>query len=206
MKKFNLLFVIFSLVIMTSCSEDDEVITDQIVTNEDSTILFTENFESSPTSNSFRHRTGELIEGINRCGFYSISNAVALNSIEVNLRNDQNSSNFLGVNPQNPCGGVTDGRAKNEVDLSGALGSLQLKFDYIITNSLWESPNLNIKFTNLEGEEYVIESELTERDSWTSVTFDLPEIMKSTTVEIYISSENTGEAVGIDNIEIIDVI
>ncbi len=169
-------------------------------------VLFFEDFESSPIS-SFVHAPfvfGEPIEGIGACGLYSLSNAIELMSTDVDLRNDQNSSNFLGVNPQNPCGGVTDGFAEGIFNFEAATGFLQMQFDYIVTNTLWGFPMLEIKLINPLGEEYIINSQLIERNTWTSVIFDLPETMKSDNIEIFISSSSTGEAVGIDNIKIID--
>jgi hypothetical protein len=169
-----------------------------------SQVLFHEDFETSPVT-SILNNGGEtqLPEGPSPCGFASRGNTSNFNSMNVDFQNSQNSTYFLGVNPQTPCGGYYMASLKTGT-LNLTADSLVFKCRYFISNTLlWGAPTLQVNIHNGLSN-YVIWSQFSTIGSWDSLTIGIPatQIGATDTMLIVIGG---GEGVAIDDITILNI-
>ncbi len=167
-------------------------------------VLFSEDFETSPVTSILNNWGGEtqLPEGPSPCSKGSRGNTTDFNSTHVDFMNSQNSTYFLGVNPEAPCGGyyaatmITD-----SLDLSSA-DSLIFKCRYFISDTIgWGPYGITVTLGN-PVTEFVIESEFSTLNNWDSVHITVPDSIISNKVEIKILMGG-GEAAGVDDIQLI---
>lgn len=164
------------------------------------TILFEQNFETSPVTNILNNWGGEtqLPEGPSACGKGSRGNTSDFNSASVDFINAQNSGYFLGVNPQSPCGGFyTATLITDSLDFSIA-DSLVFSCSYFITSTIgWGAGGITVSFND-----FIIQSEFSSVNEWdTLVVGWVPDSINNDKVLIEITMGG-GEAAGIDNIEV----
>lgn len=164
------------------------------------TILFEQNFETSPVTNILNNWGGEtqLPEGPSACGKGSRGNTSDFNSASVDFISAQNSGYFLGVNPQSPCGGFyTATLITDSLDFSMA-DSLVFRCSYFITNTIgWGAGGITVSFND-----FIIQSEFSSVNDWDTIEVSLPDSIISDKVLIEITMGG-GEAAGIDNIEVL---
>ncbi|WP_196885471.1 T9SS type A sorting domain-containing protein [Aureivirga sp. CE67] len=169
------------------------------------TILFQENFESHPLTTFVHSYDNAAIPNESlECGKTSVGTASFFNSTNMNFKEEENNTVFLGVNAEEPCGGYynTDVKVEN-VDLSG-VDELYFQCRYFMTSPLdWGSNVLKITLKK-DALIHEISTEFTVEDAWTDVALALPNtfIQEGVSIEINIG----GEGVAIDNISIADEI
>ncbi len=178
----------------------------QLPTLKAQSLLFHEDFEISPVTNIFNSGETQLTEGPSPCGKGSRGNTADFNSTNVDFQNLQNSSYFLGVNPESPCGGFyTASLTTDSLDLSAA-DSLKFKCHYFKSTTLgWGGAILNIVFNNGTTNFTIDQSKFPINDNWDSLEIALPNSMIDPSVLMTINLGG-GEGVGIDDIKIINVI
>lgn len=176
----------------------------QLQTGNAQTVLFQEDFETSPVTSILNNWGGEtqLPEGPSPCSKGSRGNTADFNSVSVDFLNSQNPGYFLGVNPQSPCGGyyyatlITD-----SLDFSAA-DSLVFKCRYFVSNSIgWGPSGITITLGN-PSDDFVIETEFSTLNTWDTVEVTIPASIIGNKVQISIMMGG-GEAAGIDNIQVI---
>jgi len=169
------------------------------------TILFQENFETSPITsilNTWNFET-QLTNGPSPCSLASRGNTADFNSTNVDFQNSQNSSYFLAVNPEAPCAGFYNASLSTSVlDFSTATDSIIFKCKYFKSTTLnWGPSQLEIIFNNGSLSDTII-SEFSTTDNWDNVEVKLPSFVTSPTVTITINMGG-GEGVAIDDIEVL---
>jgi hypothetical protein len=104
----------------------------------------------------------------------------------VNFNNAQNSTYFLGVNPQIPCGNYYIATLNTaSLNFSGQ-DSLRFKCRYFKSSTLdWGSDSLEITFSN-GSSNFVIDSEFNETDNWSNLDISLPNFLIAPDVTITI--------------------
>jgi len=166
------------------------------------TTLFSEDFEISPVTSIVNISSGTLLDGPSPCGFATRGTTADFNSSNVDFLNLQNSSFFLGLNPEAPCGGFYNASLYSDtMDFSG-IDSIFFKCKYFKSTTLaWGPTELNFVFDNLSSQ-FTIDSEFSTTDSWDSVVVSLPIGMISPNV-LFTINLGGGEGVAIDDIEIV---
>jgi|AntAceMinimDraft_17_1070374.scaffolds.fasta_scaffold02082_10 hypothetical protein len=178
----------------------------QLPTLKSQSLLFHEDFEISPVTSILNSGETQLTEGPSPCGKGSRGNTADFNSTNVEFQNSQNSSYFLGVNPEFPCGGFYNASLTTDSLNLSAADSLKFKCHYFKSTTLgWGgSAILNIVFDN-GTTNFTIESEFSTNDNWDSLEIALPNSMIDPSVLMTINLGG-GEGVGIDDIKIINII
>ncbi|WP_196895383.1 T9SS type A sorting domain-containing protein [Aureivirga marina] len=167
------------------------------------TILFQENFESAPiTSMVHSYDNSEIPTDNLTCGKSSIGTTAFFNSTDLDFKNAENSTVFLGINTHDPCGGIysTDLKAEN-LDLSG-VSQLYFQCRYFIsTPKDWGPSTIEFKFTK-GSTTHEITSEFTVEDAWTNMSVALPTSLIQEDVKMEIKLG--GEGIAIDDIYLAD--
>ncbi|MFH2143138.1 MAG: T9SS type A sorting domain-containing protein [Bacteroidota bacterium] len=169
------------------------------------TILFSEDFETSPVISFVNAFSGITPDGPSPCGEASRGTTADFNSTNVDFQNTQNSSFFLGVNPQAPCGGFYNALLISDtLDFSG-VDSLVFESRYFKSTTLsWGPATLQIVFDNTIDKD-TIETEFISFDSWDNTVVALAPEFISPNVIISINMGG-GEGVAIDDFEIVGYI
>jgi hypothetical protein len=164
------------------------------------TVLFEQDFETSPVINILNNWGGEtqLPEGPSTCSKGSRGNTADFNSASVDFNSTQNPGYFLGVNPQSPCGGYyTATLITDSLDFSMA-DSLVFRCSYFITNTIgWGAAGITVSLND-----FIIQSEFSSVNNWDTIEVAIPDSIISDKVLIEITMGG-GEAAGIDNIEVL---
>ena len=165
--------------------------------------LFQEDFEASSVTSIVNENTGILPDGPSPCGGASRGNTVDFNSTNVDFNSDENSTYFLGLNPESPCGGYYKATLISDVlDLTG-VDSLYFKCRYLIGSALnWGSTGITVEFDN-GSSTFALDTIFSTTDNWTQIEVELPEAMISSTVSMKIFILG-GDGVGLDEIVIQD--
>lgn len=165
------------------------------------TIIFAEDFETSPVTNFLNTWNSEtqLAEGPSACATASRGNTADFNSTNVDFNSTQNASYFLGANPESPCGGFYNASLHSAVqNFSATTDSLVLKVRYFKSTTLnWGATQLEVIFDNGTTTD-TLKNEFTTTDSWDVVAYKLPASMHNSTVTITVKMGG-GEGVGIDD-------
>lgn len=168
--------------------------------------LFLENFETSPVTSILNFGETQLAEGPSPCGKATRGTASDFNSSSVNFNASQNSTFFLGVNPQVLCGGFYDATLTSiALDLSGQ-DSLRFKCRYFKSSTLgWGGDIFNISFTNgMSGFNINNQAVFTVSNAWTLVDIALPSFLIAPNV-VFTILMGGGEGTALDDIEIYNV-
>lgn len=168
-----------------------------------SQILFSENFETSPVESILNTINSEtkLKEGTPPCGLAARGNTSNFNSTKIDFKNSANSTYFLGVNPESPCGGYYDAELKTATLNFSGKDSLRFKCRYFKSNTLgWGSANLQVILTTGTQSD-TIKSEFTKTNNWEYLDVALPKFLISSTVTIKLIMGG-GEGIAIDDIEV----
>lgn len=165
------------------------------------TIVFAEDFETSPVTNFLNTWNSEtqLAEGPSACATASRGNTGDFNSTNVDFNSTQNASDFLGANPESPCGGFYNASLHSAVqNFSATADSLILKIRYFKSTTLnWGATQLEVIFDNGTTTD-TLKDGFTTTDSWGILAYKLPSSMHDAAVTITIKMGG-GEGVGIDD-------
>jgi hypothetical protein len=169
--------------------------------------LFLENFETSPVTsilNSAPLSETQLTTGPPPCAKASRGTTVDFNSVNVNFNNTQNSTYFLGANPEGPCNGYYMAALNtSSLNFSGQ-ESLRFKCRYFKSSTLnWGPDSLRITFSDGVSK-FVIDSLFSVTDNWTTIDVPLPNFLIAPAVTIKFKMGG-GEGVGLDDIEIVNI-
>lgn len=143
------------------------------------------------------------------CGQMGVGINALFDTPNVDFDVSNNGTYFLGLNVEDPCGGVYEGTLLSDsVDATG-YDSVTIQFQYFISEELWGT-RLD---SALEFEVYVSDERLalpietfyndgTIRETWidTSFTFEVPEGDSVFFLRAYV---NGGEGFGLDNFEVL---
>jgi hypothetical protein len=169
------------------------------------TVLYSENFESYPINKLYVQNSGKqsIPNDASPCSYASRGNTTNFNSTHVDFKSSQNSSYFLGVNPESPCGGYYSATIVSDpLDFSG-VSTLYLKGRYIQTTTLgWGSTALSItlsngtKDTTFQGNTY-----FPANDKWNNFSIKLTSDYIKNNIVITIGF-TAGDGIAVDDIEI----
>ncbi len=168
--------------------------------------LFLENFESVPVTSVVNSDGTALINGLGNCIYAGRVTAAVINSTNVNFNSTQNSSYFLGHNPENPCGGYTVISLKMPALNFSGTSSLHFKCRYFMSNTLaWGGPPvLKITFSNGTSS-FTLNSQFSVQNNWANLDVALPNYLIAPSVTITIDDfGGGGEGAGLDDIEIVN--
>lgn len=162
-------------------------------------VLFSENFEISPVTSILNSGESQLINGPSPCGKATRGDASTFNSSSIDFLAAQNSSFFMAVNPQTPCGGFYNASpAASGLSFAGQ-DSLVFSCRYFKSNTLmWGPAMLTISFSNGTNT-HSITADFSTLGAWTSYTTGLPSFLISPSVNISFSIGG-GEGVAVDDI------
>lgn len=165
--------------------------------------LFLENFETSPVTSILNTWTGEtqLPEGPPTCGKGSRGTTSDFNSTDVNFNNAQNSTYFLGVNPQSPCGGFYTATLMTDTLNFSGQDSLRFKCRYFKSTTLGWGPTSCMVVFAAGVSTYTISSQFSTTDNWSNLDVALPGFLIAPAVTFTITMGG-GEGVGFDDIEV----
>jgi len=167
------------------------------------TVVFEEDFETNPLTNVVRvYDSSILATGETPCSEAGIGTALELNSTMVNFQSDSNSTRFLAVNPEDPCGGYYTDKVKfvSNVDLTGETEQIRLEFDYFISNTLnWGAPQLTIEIGNATETLTLDTTELSIRNQWSAFRINLPATLNHANINKIEIKLGGGSGVGLDN-------
>lgn len=167
-------------------------------------LLFEENFETYPLTTFVRAFNGldlPIPSGASPCGNASVGNTTNYNSTNVNFNIAENNSQFLGVNPEMPCGGYFNDELiyTGTIDIASVTDQLRFKCNYFKSSTLgWGDAELKVTIGDGTNE-WIIESQFTATNTWTALELDLPASFTTNITSIRINIGG-GEGVGIDNI------
>ena len=169
------------------------------------TILFQENFETSPVTsihNTYIPDT-QLPNAPVPCGKGSRGNTVNFNTTKVDFKSTQNASYFLGYNAQVPsCGGFSDATLATGTLNFSSMSSLKFKCRYFKSTTLnWGGTFLKVTF-NSGAASFLIETAFTTTNNWDTLEITVPNAMISNSVTITFRIGG-GEGVGLDDIKVI---
>ncbi|MBD3639190.1 MAG: T9SS type A sorting domain-containing protein [Crocinitomicaceae bacterium] len=164
-------------------------------------VLFSEDFETSPVTNFLNTWTGEtqLPDGASPCGSATRGNTTDFNSTNVDFNSAQNPGYFLGVNPESPCGGFYNASLHTPtLDLSGTADSIVVSVKYFITSTIgWGGAQLQFIFDNGTVTD-TMNGIFNDTDVWRTASYTLPATMQAASVDITLNMGG-GEAVGVDD-------
>ena len=167
------------------------------------TILFQETFETHPlTTFSNNEAPTQIPLGASPCGSPSLGVTSDYNSSNVSFGTD-NTTRFLGVNPESPCGGFYDITASSNqvIDISTATEPLKFRCRYYQTSTLnFGAHFLTVTITSDTGS-IQIAAEFDTSDAWTDLEVVLPATISGNITNIALRLGG-GEAVALDDIEI----
>lgn len=170
-------------------------------------VVFEENFETDPLTNVVRtYDLSTLTNGETPCSEAGIGTAIELNSGNVDFQSDSNSTHFLAVNPEDPCGGYYKDEVKllSNVDLTSQTEQIRLEFDYFISNTLnWGQPELTLKVGNSVETITIDTTELNTRNQWDNFSIDLPSGLNHSDITIIEIELGGGSGVGLDNLRFV---
>jgi hypothetical protein len=166
-------------------------------------VLFQEDFETAPITSIVNTFGDSVPNGSSPCGQASRGTTADLNSSSIDFINAQNSTYFLGVNPESPCGGFYQATlASDSMDWS-ASDSIVFKCRYFMSTTLnWGSYGCRIIF-NDGFDADTISTEFTTTNSWDSLIVGIPISLASPDVVMTITMGG-GEGVALDDIQIIN--
>ncbi len=163
--------------------------------------LFSEDFETSPVTSLLNSGESELGEGPSPCGYATRGNASDYNSANVDMMSAENTSYYLGVNPESPCGGYFDATVSGSLDFS-YMDSIRISFRYYKTSTLgWGGSILSLNL-NDGSTSFTLSESLSAEDSWTTFDTVIPEGLHGANPVDFTITLGGGEAVAIDDIEI----
>ncbi len=170
------------------------------------TVIFSEDFETSPVTSIINNDDSALGEGESPCGYATRGNASDYNSSNVDMNAAENGGYYLGVNPESPCGGFYDAIVKTSSPLDFTdMDSLRFSFRYYKTSTMntlgWGDVVLSFEFNN-GSETFSIYDGMLVQDTWTIYDTVLPASMLDEPSVDLLFSLGGGEAVAIDDIEI----
>jgi hypothetical protein len=167
------------------------------------TLIFSEDFETSPVTSIINNDDSALGEGEPPCGYATRGNASDYNSTNVDMNVAENSGYYAGVNPEYPCGGFYDATFKTASPLDFTdMDSLRFSFHYYKTSTLnWGGVILKVKFHN-GTDSIVIDAGMTVQDSWTMYDTVLPASMLNEPSVDLSFTLGGGEAVAVDDIQV----
>lgn len=169
--------------------------------------VFSEDFESSTMITTFENTFGnDLPDGPSPCGKAARGTTADFNSTNVDFLNAENNTNFLGVNPEDPCGGYYSATvaSTSSFDFSSA-DSLVFKCRYYMSSTLdWGPTNIEITFNNGTDTQVLLPSEFSVTDTWTEYEIDLDAIMVGASAVDMTISIDAGDGVALDDIEILN--
>lgn len=173
------------------------------------TVYFEEDFETYPLSTFVSIPGGVIASGTSECVRASVGNSSDYNSTNVNFNHAQNSTTFLGVNPESPCGGYYDAKVgySGLVDFSSATEQVRFTFKYFISSTLgwgnFYTPALSITISDgVNTLNINSDTELTTTDDWTEFSIDIPTSFNDSVTSIELDF-GAGEGIAIDDIKIV---
>lgn len=169
---------------------------------------FNEDFETQ-SSDYFVHLPGgedtfevDIPSGPSPCSSPSIGNYTDFSSASVTLNAADNDGYFLGINPEEPCGGYFQEVCKinRPIDLSTTDETVTISFRYYKSSTIdYGASTLKLELTNADNS-ITIEDELTITDAWTEFAMDIPSTFGDEITRLYITLG--GEAILIDDFRI----
>lgn len=166
--------------------------------------LYLEDFESSPVTSILHSGQTQLDDGPSPCGYASRGNAADFNSANVNFQSAQNSTYYLAVNPESPCGSnYYADLTRTEMNFLGE-DEVRFRCKYFKSSTLgFGIARLIMSFDN--GVDYnTIMTEFTTTDAWDSIDISLPSFVMDLGIDLTISIGG-GEGVAVDDLEIYNV-
>lgn len=166
------------------------------------TILFEEDYESSPVSSMSETGMDTLANGPPSCGATTRGKTSDFNSSNVDYKNSQNSSYFMGLNPEAPCGGYYTSSVESDTfDLSGK-DSIYFSCRYLIGNSLnWGGIVFELTFYTSETSFTIDTASFSNKSDWTKLTKGLPDSLERDSVWFELAWGG-GDGVGLDDFTI----
>jgi len=163
-------------------------------------VLFQETFEVGPVTSVLNTFGDTVQDGASPCGQASRGTTSDFNSLNVDYQNAQNSTSFLGLNPEAPCGGAYNASLYSDtMDWSG-FDSLIFSCDYFKSTTLgWGATELEIIFNSSMGTDTIGAKLLSDTNNWGNVQVKLATSIIDSFVSIRINLGG-GEGVGLDNI------
>ncbi len=167
------------------------------------TILYLEDFEKESLVNFETVWNNQpVLRGPSQCEESGFTTAINHNSARVDF--SLNSTNFLSLNPEAPCGGFNQTITKDifTIDLSSITDQIKFKFKYFKSSTInWGDTSLKLIIGGASSD-WIIEPELSATDVWEEVEFNLPpDITNGTIFGIQIELGG-GEAVAVDDLKI----
>lgn len=168
--------------------------------------LFLENFETAPVTSILNIWNSEtqLTQGPSPCGLASRGNTANFNSTNVNFNNAQNSTYFLAVNPQSPCGGFYSATLASSSQNFSSQDSLRFSCRYFKSTTLgWGVSILRVIISNGTTND-TISTQFSVVNSWSTVDIALPSYLIAPAVTITIDMGG-GEGAALDDIKIMNI-
>ncbi len=164
-------------------------------------LLFSEDFES-PTSQIVNVATGTLPDGPSTCTRASRGSSADYNSMNVDMRDDQNCSSYMAANPESPCSGYyTANTETNPISIPNLSNDVYFRCKYYQTTTLgWGVTSIQVTLDNGVNTQ-VFQSEFSTMDSWDSIEVKILDAFKGTNVTMSIELGG-GNAVAFDDIQI----
>lgn len=162
------------------------------------TIILQEDFEASSDTMFVNTASGKLLDGQPACGRASRTTATESNSLNVDFKNAENSTYFLAVNPESPCGGYYQAYLKSDtLDISG-YDSLYFRCRYFVGSQLgWGPSGISIEF-NSPDSIHTLDTVFKITDTWTPFETKLPQALINDSLLIMITMGG-GEGVALDD-------
>lgn len=168
------------------------------------TTVFSEDYETSPVTSMVNTFGLDVPDGGSPCGKASRGNTSDFNSGSVDFLNAQNSTYFLGVNPESPCGGYYTAEIEaSGLDWSGT-DSLVFSMRYFIGTGLsWGSTVLDVTFDDGTNTQ-TYDAEFSTIGAWTDFEVSLPTVFADASSVTITINMGGGEGVGIDDFLIVN--